>query len=191
MNHCGTQPLETGRLLLRPFRLTDAGAAFRNWCSDPRVTEFLTWPPHADPSVTERVISSWVERYPQPDYYQWAIELKRLGEPIGSITVVQSNEDLGLAHIGYCVGHDWWHQGIMTEAFSAVIAFLCGTVGFNRIEAGHDTANPRSGAVMRKCGLKYEGTLRQAARNNRGIVDICMYGGLREELMGDAAQVEG
>ena len=34
---------------------------------------------------------------------------------------------------------------------------------------------------MRKCGLKYEGTMRQADFNNQGIVDACMYSLLREE----------
>ncbi len=34
---------------------------------------------------------------------------------------------------------------------------------------------------MKKCGLKYEGTLRQADWSNKGIVDACMYGLLRED----------
>ncbi len=29
---------------------------------------------------------------------------------------------------------------------------------------------------MMKCGLKYEGTLRQADWNNQGICDCCIYG---------------
>ncbi|MDR2023111.1 MAG: GNAT family N-acetyltransferase [Hungatella sp.] len=45
----------------------------------------------------------------------------------------------------------------------------------NRIEARHDTQNPHSGAVMEKCGMRYEGTMRQAGRNNQGISDLCYY----------------
>ena len=45
--------------------------------------------------------------------------------------------------------------------------------------------NPHSGGVMRKCGLIYEGRLRQADRNNRGIVDVCMYSLLRSEYKSD------
>lgn len=43
--------------------------------------------------------------------------------------------------------------------------------------------NPYSGSVMKKCGLKYEGTLRQADFNNLGIVDACIYSLLRDEYM--------
>ena len=49
-------------------------------------------------------------------------------------------------------------------------------VGFNRIEAKHDINNPYSGKVMLKCGLKYEGTLKQAYWNNQGICDCSIYG---------------
>ena len=53
MNHCGTKIIETDRLILRQFRLSDAEVAFRNWMSDDKVTVFLTWPTHKDVSVSE------------------------------------------------------------------------------------------------------------------------------------------
>ncbi len=34
---------------------------------------------------------------------------------------------------------------------------------------------------MEKCGLRYEGTLRQGDWNNQGIVDACMYSLLKSE----------
>ena len=34
---------------------------------------------------------------------------------------------------------------------------------------------------MQKCGLKYEGTLRQADWSNKGVVDACMYSLLKSE----------
>ena len=181
MNHCGTIAIETGRLLLRPFRPEDAEAAFRNWMSDSTVTEFLRWPPHRDPAESESVIRSWIGQYSRPDFYQWAIELKETGEPVGSISVVEQNEELDLVQIGYCIGSRWWHRGITSEAFAAIIPFLFGTVGANRIEAVHDPDNPRSGAVMRRCGLRFEGTLRQADHSNRGIVDAAFWSILRSE----------
>ena len=54
-------------------------------------------------------------------------------------------------------------------------------VGANRIESQHDPDNPNSGLVMKKCGLTYEGTLRQADYSNRGIDDACIYSLLKEE----------
>ena len=181
MDHCGTKTIETDRLILRAFELSDIPAAYNNWTSDNKVTEFLRWPAHSDISVTERVIRDWIEQSRKPDFYQWAIVLKEIGEPVGTISVVDQNEKLGIVHIGYCIGSRWWHQGITSEAFQAIITFLFNEVGVNRIESQHDPDNPHSGEVMKKCGLKYEGTLRQADYSNKGIVDAAVYSVLKSE----------
>ena len=69
----------------------------------------------------------------------------------------------------------------MSEALKAVIDFLFEEVGMERIEARHDPNNPHSGGVMRKCGMKYEGTTRRSDRNNQGICDAAHYAILRSE----------
>lgn len=181
MEHKGTVCIETQRLLLRRFTLEDAPAVFRNWTHDPEVTKFLRWPPHPDVAVTRSVLDEWTASYQDPAFYQWAIELKGLGEPIGSISVVDQDDRTEKVHIGYCIGRPWWRQGVATEAFRALIPFFFEEVGVNRIESQHDPDNPHSGAVMKKCGLRYEGTLRQADWSNRGLVDACIYGVLRGE----------
>ncbi len=42
MKHCGTQKLETDRLILRKYIAEDAIAMYKNWASDKEVTKFLT-----------------------------------------------------------------------------------------------------------------------------------------------------
>ena len=182
MRHCGTQRLETDRLILRRFMNEDAAAMYKNWASDEEVTKYLTWPTHPCQEVSQSVVEDWVKQSANEDYYQWAIVLKDNGdEPIGSIAVVHMKEDVSMAHIGYCIGRPWWHQGITSEALKAVMDFLFDKVDVNRIEARHDLRNPHSGAVMKKCGMKYEGTLRSSDRNNQGICDACYYGILKAE----------
>jgi len=181
MNHLGTQRIETERLILRPFVMEDAEAMYRNWASDPDVTKFLTWPAYKSVDTAHEILDIWTKQYADNTFYQWAIELKELGEPIGSISVVEYKEHVQSAEIGYCIGKQWWGNGIMTEALKAVVDFLFREVGALRIEAGHDVANPASGAVMRKCGMQYEGTLRQSDYNNQGICDAAYYGILRSE----------
>lgn len=181
MQHKGTKRIETERLILRRFTPENAEAAFRNWTSDEKVTKYLTWQTHRDLAASREIVSAWVKSYENDDFYQWAIELKALGEPIGSISVVGKDERVNAVELGYCIGSRWWNRGITSEALAAIIPFFFEEVGVNRIAARHDPENPNSGRVMRRCGLRYEGTLRQAAVNNRGVVDVCVYGLLREE----------
>lgn len=179
LNHKGTQILVTPRLTLRPFIADDAPAMFANWASDPEVTKFLAWPTHPSVDVSQWVCNDWVSHYAEPDYYQWAIVYD--GQTIGSMAVVEHDDRVGKAHIGYCIGRNWWHMGIVSEALKAVMDFLFDEVGYDRIEARHDPRNPHSGGVMKKCGMKYEGTLRQSDWNNQGVCDACWYALLKSE----------
>ena len=181
MKHLGTKRMETARLVLRPFVKEDAPAMYRNWASDPEVTKFLSWPTYKTVDTAHEILNIWVPQYRDDTFYQWAIELKEIGEVVGSISVVNFDERVDMAEIGFCIGRPWWGQGMMTEAFQAVIDFLFGEVGVQRIEAGHDPNNPASGAVQRKCGLKYEGTLRRSTRSNQGITDKTVMAILKEE----------
>ncbi|MDE6168867.1 MAG: GNAT family N-acetyltransferase, partial [Acetatifactor sp.] len=108
MEHKGTKVIETERLILRPFRMEDAEPVFRNWASDPRVTKFLTWPTHESVETTEKVLKDWVEKNNDPINYQWAIELKEIHEPVGSISAVKTDDRTQSATVGYCVGYAWW-----------------------------------------------------------------------------------
>ena len=112
---------------------------------------------------------------------KWAIVPKDINEPIGSISVVSTNEKTQMAEIGYCIGRPWWNRGITSEALSAVINFMFDQVGANRVQAKHDVNNPHSGLVMKKCGMKYEGTLRSAAVNNQGVCDVSIYALLKSD----------
>ena len=92
MNKTGTQRLETHRLVLRPFLIGDAEDMFANWASDPEVTRFLTWPAHSSVEVTRTVLNSWIPRYEDGGFFNWAIELKETGRVIGNISVVRLDE---------------------------------------------------------------------------------------------------
>ena len=186
MKHLGTVTLETERLILRQYMLEDAEAMFRNWVNDPAVTRFLTWQPHGSIDVTRKISLSDISKYEDLSHYQWAVVLKSLNEPIGGINVVKIDETCNGFGIAYRIGKAWWHQGFGSEALSSVIKFLFEQVGANRIDAMYDTRNPNSGAVMRKCGMSYEGTLRQSGCNNQGIYDAACYAILADDYFNRA-----
>lgn len=186
MRHQGTKTIETARLILRPFAPEDGDAMFRNWAGDPEVTRYLTWQPHADADVSRRLTALWAEEAKKPDVYQWAIVPKEPGEPIGSLSVVALKDDMAAAELGYCIGRPWWGQGLTAEGLRAVIEYLIREVGMMRVTACHDIQNPRSGRVMEKAGMRREGILRGAGRNNRGIIDLVQYAILPEDLDAEA-----
>lgn len=183
MNNKGTKTLETERLILRRFVVEDAQAMYDNWASDPEVTRFLTWPPHGSAEITGMLLADWVKQYEDDAYYHWVIELKEIGEVIGSISVVKLNEEIESADVGYCMSRAYWGRGIMPEALRAVIKYLFEEVGMNRIAACHDVNNPKSGRVMDKAGMKLEGIWRQAGKNNQGICDEVWHSIIREEYV--------
>ena len=155
---------------------------YKNWASDGEVTKYLTWPTHLNPEISQSVIKDWINLYSEENYYNWAIIWKENGnEPIGNISVVDRKENISMVSIGYCIGRTWWHKGITSEALKAVMDFLFDVVEVKRIEARHDPRNPNSGEVMKKCGMKYEGTLRSSDWNNQGICDVCYYALLKSE----------
>ena len=181
MNKAGTQRIETDRLILRRFRLDDAEDMYANWASDPEVTRFLTWPTHSDVDVSKAVLADWIPKYKDGGFFNWAMEYKDTGKVIGNISVVRLIESIDAAEMGYCMSRAYWGQGLMPEALRAVMDYLFDVVGLNRVAACHDANNPKSGRVMDKAGMKLEGILRAAGKNNLGICDDVWHAMIRSD----------
>ena len=136
MKHCGTQELETGRLLLRRLTVDDSEMMFNNWASDPEVTRDLRWNAHRSWGETAETLNEWEKHYGDPTFYQWGVENKRSGVLMGTISLFPApelktgwhlnTEILGSAwEAGYALGRKWWNKGYMTEALCAVrVTFL-------------------------------------------------------------------
>lgn len=176
----GTETLHTPRLTLRRFTVDDAEDMYRNWATDENVTRFLTWEPHKSLDDTRALLAEWCESYSKPFYFNWVIEYE--GSAIGNISVPEFSEKHERAELGYCLSYEFWRRGFMTEAASAVIDFLFGEVGVNRIAINHCVHNPASGKVAEKCGMRHEGILREYMKASTGeLSDISMWGILRSD----------
>ena len=182
MKLLGTRKLETKRLILRRFVIEDAEDMYNNWASDSEVTKYLTWPTHPSSEVTKMLLRDWISKYKDDDYFNWAIEYKETGKVIGNISVVKLNKDILSADMGYCMSRSLWGNGIMPEALTEVIDYLLNEVELNRIAACHAVENPKSGRVMNKSGMKLDGVLRQAGKNNQGICDEVWYSIIKSDL---------
>lgn len=137
--------LYTERLVLRKFSENDTDAVFKIF-SDAETNKFLPWFPLKSTEDAEQFFKNRLE-----NQYSYAICLKEDNIPIGYVNV-DSNDSHDL---GYGLLSEYWYNGIVTEACKAVIRQLI-SEGVLYITSTHDINNPRSGAVMRKLGMKYQ-----------------------------------
>ena len=156
--------LSSDRLILRPLKRSDAVDLYE-YASDEEVSKHVLWEPHQHISQSRDFIRASIRQYHSGFPGSLAIVEKKSMKMIGTIGFMWIQSDNSAAEVGYSLSRDFWNRGIMTEALKAVIAHGFGSMNLNRIEAQHETTNPASGAVMRKCGMKLEGTLRQRLYN--------------------------
>lgn len=181
ITHKGTQTINTTRLTLRRYEVADASDIFKNYATDKRVTRFLSWPPYNNIIEVEEFINEQVADYENDYIYNWVVEYN--SQVVGSISAINRDEHNQSCEIGYCIGYDFWNQGITSEALSAVIDYLFTEIGYHRIFAKHDVENPASGKVMEKCNMIYEGRLRGHYLQHDGVYsDSLVYGILRDNL---------
>lgn len=98
IRHCGTQPIQTERLLLRKFVREDEADMFK-WASNPEVVRYLSYSPHQSLRESQKILKSWISAYRDPAAYNWAIELG--GTVIGSINVVTQDDACHACHLGW------------------------------------------------------------------------------------------
>lgn len=179
----GSKQLETARLILRPFRASDAEAMFANWAADPQVTKYLTWEPHREAGTVRALLADWEAAAKDPGEYHWAIVSKERGEAIGDLSVVRKDLRCGVAELGYCLSRAEWGKGVMTEAVTEVLRYLFEEENFYRVSVSHAVGNIGSGKVAEKCGMQTEGVFRSqfVLLSTGERVDICVKAILRDE----------
>ena len=146
-----TPTIETERLILRKFTENDLEAFYQIY-SDEEVNLFLPWFPVKTMEEAKRFYENRYEtKYREKNAYHYAVCLKKDNIPIGYVNVSMDDS----FDFGYGLRKKFWHLGIVTEAGEAVIRRLR-MDGIPYITATHDVNNPRSGAVMRRLGMKYQ-----------------------------------
>lgn len=172
-----SESIQTPRLLLRRYRLTDAEDVYA-YARDPEWGQFLPGIPepyerqHADEFVASHVLKDWRTES------HWALELE--GRVVGRVGLTPERRH-GRAELGYELARWLWGRGLMTEAASAVVDEAFRKLPLRRILAHAITANIGSTRVMEKVGMRHEVTLRQHWVFHGQAYDAANYGILREE----------
>jgi ribosomal-protein-alanine N-acetyltransferase len=151
--------LETKRLILRPFALSDAKEVQR-LCGDFAIADTTLNIPHPYPDgAAEEFISTHPAKYEKGDGVVFAITLKSDGSLIGGMDLYITKR-FHRAEIGYWIAKPFWNQGYATEAGKAVVDFGFTQWSLHKIIGTYLSRNPASGRVMNKIGLVQEGVLR-------------------------------
>lgn len=164
MNHCGTQMIETERLTLRPFALTDTADLLELWIADPAVQSEYGEPTYETVEEVETLLNKWVAGYESPAFYRWAMIEKQSGRCIGQIAFCRVYEDCKAAEIEYCVGSSRWGKGYAGEALQAVIDHIFAHTDFAWLEAYHRAENEKSGRVLQKSCMHITETVERFRR---------------------------
>ncbi|MFA6829595.1 MAG: GNAT family N-acetyltransferase [Bacilli bacterium] len=157
--------IETDRLIIRPFRITDYPDCYQNYCSDPLTVRYLTWDVHPNPEFTKCFIQGKIEGYQKGLCLDWVVQLKADKTIIGSIGAVSFLPKLHTCEIGYAYGSRFWHQGYGTEALKALIRFLFTEYKIDFITAKYIKSNVFSGKVMKKAHMLVIGHEKNALYN--------------------------
>ena len=173
INHTGTVPLETDRLVLRRTVKSDIDEFFFIQLN-PNIRRYLGTNRLGDDLEKNRKYFD-EEKYNELNYYRWTIERKEDNKILGCIYLNIHDEKARTAGIDYWIREDAWGNGYTTEASRKILNFAFDTLNINRIESCGGKDNPGTYKVMEKIGLKYEGERKE------GI--FYYYGGLENLVL--------
>lgn len=146
--------LETDRLIIRPWKPDDR-TAFAAVMADPAVTQYV----HGGLPFTEDEIDEYFARQARQltehDVCMGAVIEKASGNIIG-ISGAQPLGTTGDLEIGWIFASSTWGRGYATEAGSAAMAHVLGTLGRPRVVAIIDPGNEPSKRVASRLGMQYE-----------------------------------
>ncbi len=160
INKCGTQKIETERLILRPFCYEDGDSMIRNWAGDDCVQMMYGEPSYKTPEAVKGLLDKYIGGYSDGYYFRWAVIEKASDECIGQAAYFLVDKNNNFGEIEYCIGTAFQGKGYATEAAGALLEYGFNKICFHKVQICVRPSNIPSRKVIEKCGFTYEGTLR-------------------------------
>lgn len=173
----------TPRLILRPFRQSDAAVVTVLAGEREIALNTLNVPHPYERRHALEWIASHAGQFERREAVTYAIALREEGTLAGAAGLIldPANET---AELGYWIGKPYWGRGYASEAARALVGWGFEALELHRIHASHFPRNPASGRVLRKIGMRHEGTLREHVKKWGEHLDLERYGLLRREFTG-------
>lgn len=145
-------PIETERLILRPWRDADR-EPFARMNADPRVMEFF--PACLSRAESDALADRAEAHFQQHGFTFFAAELRANGQFIGFVGLAFEPHFVKGVEIGWRLAAEYWNQGLATEGARAALRFGFNELHLDEIVAFTATSNVRSRRVMEKLGMTY------------------------------------
>lgn len=182
LTHIGTQQIETERLILRRFLLSDDEAMLKHWIANKEMQALYVVPAYTTKDSVGELLSGYQDSYKDDDYYRWAIVLKENNECIGEIAYWTMDSENHFGEIGYCIGVEFQSKGYATEATKAAIEFGFTKINLHKVQICHMAINTPSRKVIEKVGCLYDGTIRDYFFMNGQYIDRVIHSILKSEF---------
>ncbi len=174
-----TPTLDTERLLLRPATEGDVSFVLTLF-SRSETNRFSAYGDISSPEEARRLFDAFIR--PGGDtHFRLIADLRRTGEPVGTIGLYAYSELNRRAELGYDFLREHWGKGLTTEAVREVLRYAFEELKLNRVEATTDSENAASMRVLEKAGFRREGLLRQRHNYKGGYHDEAYWGILAED----------
>lgn len=149
--------LKTDRLILRPWRESDAESLYE-YAKNPAVGPSAGWPVHTSAENSRQIIKDVLSADKT-----YAVTLKDDDIAIGSIgLMIGDKSNLGIAadeaEIGYWIGEPFWGQGLIPEAMWELMRYAFEDLGMTTLWCGYFDGNEKSKQAQEKCGFRFHHT---------------------------------
>ncbi len=145
-----TAVLETARLRLRPFEMTDLAALIPIY-GDGEVMAIRKLGVQTA-AQTEDELSTIIEHWRRHGFGLWAVIVKDSGELVGECGL-RYRDHVREVEISYGLATSAWGWGLATEASFAVMDYGFRVIGLDEIVAIAKSSNLSSHRVMEKLGM--------------------------------------
>lgn len=172
--------LQTQRLVLRPFILTD-GPQVQKLAGAWEIADMTLSLPHPyEDGMAEKWIKTHRSGFREESEVIFAVVLRKIDILCGAVGLGVDRENYR-GEIAYWIGEPYWGKGYCTEAAREVLRYGFENLGLHRVYSNHFSRNPASGRVMQKIGMNYEGCHRQHILKWGKFEDLEQYGILKSD----------
>lgn len=164
-----TYPIQTARLILRPFQATDIDDLYA-FHARPEVTRFLYWEARSLVETQQALARKQTETSLDQEGARLSLAVVLPAQPddthpsnakvVGEISLVWQNQLHQQGEIGFVFNPDYQGHGYATEAARAILAIGFGGLQLQRIYGRCDARNVASYGLMARLGMRREAHFR-------------------------------